>query len=137
DLKSPNLLLFRHNGRDVVKICDFGLSKFREAATASNSGGIKGTPAWMPPEAFGKDKVTKKKLRPTKAFDVYSFGMVIFEFLARVVPWKGKDIYDIIEQLKDEPDERPAIPAGVEVDDGLVELMVRCWATDPNARPNF
>lgn len=71
----------------------------------------------------------------TYASDVYSFGVVAWEVLSREVPWARvphpKDVYIrvVLKGL------RPEIPVGVPRD--LADVVERCWAGDPQARPHF
>ncbi|MBA2657162.1 MAG: protein kinase [Tatlockia sp.] len=83
DLKSPNILL------DVnyrAKIGDFGLSKIkRESSSITKSNKAVGTARWMAPELLSFENPSS----PTKASDVYSYGMVLWEISARELPFKN------------------------------------------------
>ena len=98
-----------------------------------------GTLQWMAPEVFRGDQ------NYTKAVDVYSFGMVLWELATRKVPWKD-DIEDsetatslfngINHALQ--TGSRPTIPDAVLAEHGaFVAVMRRCWAGDPTDRPSF
>lgn len=64
-----------------VKIADFGLSKIKEDLHPL-TGGL-GTYQWMAPEVISHT-------RYTESADVYSFGIVLWECVARQVPYPGQ-----------------------------------------------
>ena len=125
DLKALNVLL---TGDDRVKVSDFGLSKCEELKTATASTiSLAGTPAFMAPE-FLDDKPF------SKASDVYSFAIVMWEIWSRQVPWSGLHPMKIMRKVVDKG-ERPPAPAEMPAD--LREIMVRAWASAPADRPSF
>jgi len=73
----------------VLQICDFGLAKWKqEAATQTTTGTRRGTVVYMAPEVF-KDVNTPRTVK----YDVYSFGILLWELLAGKRPFEhGKDI---------------------------------------------
>ena len=86
DLKSANVLLDEFG---VAKVCDFGMSHVMEdAAEASDSRSV-GSPQWTAPEKLRGGKYGEKA-------DVFSFGMLLYEVMARELPYKGKDSCEII-----------------------------------------
>lgn len=80
DLKSGNILI---GESQEVKICDFGLAHLLgDACTTSISLGRVGTHHWMAPEVLRGEEYSK-------AADVYSFGMILWEMISRKVPFHG------------------------------------------------
>merc|ERR1712087_776836 len=83
DLKSSNVLL---NGPHQVKLCDFGLSRILGKETLEEQAciaiGCVGTHHWMAPEVLRGEEYSK-------ASDVYSFGMVVWEMVSRKIPFDG------------------------------------------------
>ena len=77
DLKSMNILL---DDRLRAKLADFGLAKVKHE-TGSQSSVAKGTVLWMAPELFDDEP------KVTAASDVYSFGMVLWELVTRILPY--------------------------------------------------
>lgn len=84
DLKSQNILLSEDWN---VKICDFGLARYKEKFLKDNHGKI-GTPHWMAPEILRGEKYEE-------AADVYSFGVILWEMLTGDIPFMGRSIAQI------------------------------------------
>lgn len=115
DLKPANL--FRENG--VVKIGDYGLSKFISASRRSGHTESVGTVHYMAPEISGG--------RYGKEIDVYSLGVILCEMLSGRVPFDGESVGEILmKHLTSEPDltglaepYRGAIAAALQKDPAL------------------
>jgi serine/threonine protein kinase len=84
DLKSQNVLLAEDW---AVKLCDFGLARYKERFVRENHGKI-GTPHWMAPEILRGEPYME-------ASDVYSFGVVLWEMLTGEIPFVGRSIAQI------------------------------------------
>ena len=72
DLKPENLLLDRQRR---VYVIDFGLARFFEDVTLTNTGALVGTPLYMSPEQVSGRVVVDHRT------DVYSLGIVLYELL--------------------------------------------------------
>jgi WD40 repeat protein/predicted Ser/Thr protein kinase len=95
DLKPGNILLADENSL-TAKVTDFGLAKWIEQdATATSSGALVGSPAYMPPEqVYGKSD----QIGP--AADIYSLGAILYECLTGSPPFRGATIADTLEQVR-------------------------------------
>lgn len=81
DLKPDNILLDERSG---ALLTDFGFARLvgTSSLTQSISGGIVGTPAYIPPEIW-EDAVA------TPATDIYALGCVVYEMLTGKVLFEG------------------------------------------------
>mmetsp|Transcript_13243 Transcript_13243/g.37629 ORF Transcript_13243/g.37629 Transcript_13243/m.37629 type:complete len:845 (+) Transcript_13243:43-2577(+) len=121
DLKSLNLLVAMDF---TVKVADFGLSK----ATSGNSLNSKvGSLNWCAPE------ILLQSAPYTRAGDVYSFGMVLWEMLTHEAPFKDMHPLQIVRSI--DQGDLPAIPKTC--DPTFADLVRACWSMDPKKRPTF
>ena len=75
-----------------MALADFGLARSMMGNELETKNGAAGTPAWMAPEVLRSESVTRKA-------DVFSFGVVMWEVLTGMVPWKGKAYVDIVRDV--------------------------------------
>jgi serine/threonine protein kinase len=87
DIKPQNILI---NGKDVVKIVDFGLARSRETVTLTQSNVFMGTAYYISPEQAesGRSADTRS--------DLYSVAAVLFEMLTGNPPFEGETAVDIV-----------------------------------------
>ncbi|XP_036396383.1 mitogen-activated protein kinase kinase kinase 20-like [Megalops cyprinoides] len=121
DLKSRNVVMTTDK---VLKICDFGASRFHSHTTHMS---LVGTFPWMAPEVI-------QSLPVSETCDTYSYGVVLWEMLTREVPFKGLEGLQVA-WLVVEKNERLTIPSSCPA--SFAELMRKCWATEPKERPMF
>ena len=88
---------------------------------------IAGTPSYLAPELWRNESYTE-------TVDVYSFGIVLWEILARDVPYRSLDNEELVYALRDRH-MRPPVPKWTPESYKL--LMERCWAEQPSARPSM
>ncbi|MFI1285262.1 serine/threonine-protein kinase [Streptomyces sp. NPDC020858] len=124
DLKPDNVLL----AEDGVRVIDLGIARVTEGESEgetglTRTGWVVGSPAYMSPE-----QAEGKPLTP--ASDVFSLGSVLALAATGRSPFAGnstlRTLYDVVHG---EPD-LSEVPAG------LRELVARCLAKDPEARPS-
>ncbi|KAM4605296.1 uncharacterized protein ACJ7VT_017574 [Polymixia lowei] len=121
DLKSRNVVM---TADKVLKICDFGASKFLSHTTHMT---VVGTFPWMAPEVI-------QSLPVSETCDTYSYGVVLWEMLTREVPFKGFEGLQVA-WLVVEKQERLTVPTSCPA--SFAELMRKCWQADPKERPLF
>jgi serine/threonine protein kinase len=85
-----------------------------------------GTIPYMAAEQMTGEHVTRRS-------DVHAIAVMIFEMLAGRLPFVGDDDDIIAQKLSDE---RPSLrELGVDVDEEFDQLLMRCFASDPEGRP--
>ncbi|HUG16058.1 MAG TPA: serine/threonine-protein kinase, partial [Thermomicrobiales bacterium] len=90
DVKPDNLLLTDETetggaARLIVKVGDFGLARMADAAQFTASGVAVGTPAYMSPEQCQGRDIDHRS-------DIYSLGIVLYEFAAGRTPFTAKSL---------------------------------------------
>ncbi|GES93023.1 kinase-like domain-containing protein [Rhizophagus clarus] len=104
---------------------DFGISK-SAIQSSDDDKEVYGIIPYIAPEVFQGQKYTK-------ASDIYSFGMIMWELMTGRRPfWDKSHDTDLIIEICDGL--RPSIVTNAP--EGYIELMQKCWHTDPNERPN-
>ena len=119
DLKPENLFLVDRDGRDFVKVLDFGISKIKNPEHAdpklTATDQIVGTPLYISPElARGMGAVDHRT-------DIYALGVIVYEMLTGSPPFTGQNHFQLLykhgNEAPDPPSQRSRkarIPAHVE-----------------------
>lgn len=110
----------------AVMISDFGLDRMRNWNSGAQRSSLGEKARWTAPEV-----VTCGILN--EYVDVYSYGMLMYEFLFRTVPFANREIYQVQDLVL--AGSRPQIPEGAPVD--AKTMMMQCWSADPCERPPF
>jgi ankyrin repeat protein len=131
DLKPGNLLV-THDWH--IRLCDFGLSRMSTASNMETLGQLRGTMAYSGPESYFGEIFTS-------AGDIYSYGVILWEMVTRVIKQKYERPYQefphlvmdfqiIIQVAKNQlrPTIPPTTPAAVR------DLITECWAQKPDDR---
>jgi hypothetical protein len=120
DLRPDNLLI---DGNYRIRICNFGTPVFEECGIRI----MPSTAAYLCPECLEGEL-------PTKKFDVFSFGLILYEILTEdsVFP-KDADMAEILKLHRSES--RPKIPDWIP--EPILMLIELCWSSDPVLRPTF
>ncbi|KAG1730477.1 kinase-like domain-containing protein [Suillus lakei] len=104
DLTATNVLV---DGSGCVCLADFGLSMIlAEAGNATFNSCHAGNVRWMPPEAFpaggeDEDEDEAQYEKPTKAWDIYSYGCVVLQIFSGNQPYAWiKQFQTVISALQ-------------------------------------
>jgi serine/threonine protein kinase len=90
DVKPDNIMLDRQGH---VRIIDFGVARFFEDVTVTQTGQLVGTPIYMSPEQVaGKFKVDQRT-------DIYSLGIVLYELLTLLPPFLASTREALLRQI--------------------------------------
>jgi serine/threonine-protein kinase len=122
DIKPGNIFIL---DTGQVKILDFGIARLA-SSELTRTGMLMGTPSYMSPEqARGQ--------RSDARSDIFSLGVVFYEFLSGQKPFPGDDYFEILEKLRSlEPKSlRELVPT---LPPALVGAVHRMLAKDPEAR---
>ncbi|MCP3165086.1 serine/threonine-protein kinase [Myxococcus qinghaiensis] len=134
DLKPGNVFLVPMEiaGMQVehVKLLDFGISKILDSKTVQTQDAILlGTPQYMAPEqATGKNKDVDLRT------DIFSFGCMVYEMLARKLPFKdGGILPELIYRIVYDPPE-PLAEAAPETPEHVIRAIEKALAKRPEDR---
>lgn len=135
DLKPSNLFVTdRPDGTKRIKVLDFGISKMRSELDRPLSGkalttgdAVLGSPGYMAPE-----QVRKSKNADVRS-DIWSIGVILYELLTGVQPFRGDTVGEILAAILDgsmEPPSKlqPGIPQGLEA------IVMKCLLRNPAER---
>ncbi|MBX3224279.1 MAG: protein kinase [Labilithrix sp.] len=130
DLKPGNLFLARQpDGRSLVKVLDFGISKSVDpnAPALTKTSSLVGTPYYMAPE-----QLTAAKSVDTRA-DIWALGVIMYELVAGHPPFDAQSMPEIVAAiLTNQPAPLDSVRAGVP--EGLARAVERCMKSNPEDR---
>jgi serine/threonine-protein kinase len=129
DLKPSNIFLVkRANGREQVKVVDFGISKSLGDTGGSPVSSVMGTPQYASPEQFRLGENIDGRA------DIYSLGVVLFQMLTNSLPFADTTISALIHKHLNEPPP-PLSSLRPDISPALNDLICRMLAKQPADRP--
>ncbi len=121
DIKPENMLLGRRN---EVLLSDFGIAVVAQSTSMQKTQGVAGTAAYMSPEQL--------QGKPRPASDLYSLGVVVYEWLAGERPFQGSFTEVASQHLfAPPPPLRDKVP---NISPGLEQVVLTALAKDPKER---
>lgn len=118
DLKPSNIFLHRRrDGREQVKLLDFGIAKGFNRSALTGTGAALGTPYYMSPE-----QILAEPLDPRT--DIYSLGVLFFEAVAGRMPFVGEPIQVAMQHCNVLPNRPTEINPELEVPPELEALIM-------------
>ncbi|KAM5271922.1 tyrosine-protein kinase TXK [Ctenodactylus gundi] len=124
DLAARNCLV---SSTCIVKISDFGMTRYVLDDEYIGSSGAKFPVKWSPPEVFHFNKYSSKS-------DVWSFGVLMWEvFTEGKMPFENKSNLQVVEAIsKGVRLYRPHLASMP-----IYKVMYSCWHENPQGRPTF
>ena len=92
DIKPANIMYERET--DTVKVTDFGIARITDSSK-TKTGLVLGTPSFMSPEQLAGKKVDGRS-------DLYSLGVMLFQMLAGVLPFRGESMAELMYKIASE-----------------------------------
>ena len=123
DIKPQNIMILP-NG--MIKITDFGVATALNSTQLTQTNSVMGTVHYLPPEqASGKGSTIRS--------DIYSMGIMMYELLTGLVPYKGDSAVEIaLKHLKEPlPSVRKAYPS---IPQSIENVIIKATAKNPKNR---
>jgi serine/threonine-protein kinase len=92
DIKPANIMY--ELDTDTVKVTDFGIARITDSSK-TKTGLVLGTPSFMSPEQIAGKKVDGRS-------DLYSLGVMLFQMLAGVLPFRGDSMAELMYKIANE-----------------------------------
>lgn len=93
DIKPANIMYDFDS--DSVKVTDFGIARITDSSK-TKTGLVLGTPSFMSPEQIAGKRVDGRS-------DLYSLGVMLFQMLAGVLPFRGDSMAELMYKIANEP----------------------------------
>lgn len=125
DLKPQNIMI-QDDGK--IKITDFGIAMALNSTQLTQTNSVMGSVHYLPPEqATGKGSTIK--------CDIYSMGILFYELLTGILPFKGENAVEIALKHMKEPlpsvrKQNPSVPQSIE------NIILKSTAKNPKNRYN-
>jgi serine/threonine protein kinase len=129
DLKPANLFLSkRADGRPLVKVLDFGISKLLSETTSLNlTSGVLGSPLYMSPEQLSSSKDIDART------DVWSLGTILYELVTGAPAFQAEGLPQVCARIMaGAPD--PIASQLRDVSPALEAVLVKCLRRFPEER---
>ena len=123
DIKPANIMY--EPDSDTVKVTDFGIARITDSSK-TKTGLVLGTPSFMSPEQLAGKKVDGRS-------DLYSLGVMMFQMLAGVLPFRGESMAELMYKIANE--EAPDIRIiRSELPESLANLVALSVSKRPETR---
>lgn len=125
DLAARNCLV---GNSGIVKVADFGLTRYVIDDEYTSSGGTKFPIRWAPPEVLWYTRFSSKS-------DVWAYGILMWEiFTCGKLPYGKMSNSEVVERIREGHRlDRPKPNCSSEI----YQLMQLCWQELPEKRPSF
>jgi serine/threonine protein kinase len=132
DLKPANLFCVRRpDGQHVIKVLDFGISKYTAPGAAEHdmtrTNAMVGSPHYMSPEQMQSSKGVDART------DIWSLGIILFELMAGRTPFEAESITELAVKVSVEPAPRLGV-FRADVAHELEHVVSTCLEKEPAGR---
>jgi len=128
DLKPSNVFVVpQADGANVVKLLDFGISKFHGAATMTRTTTVMGSPGYMSPEQMRSTKDVDERA------DIWALGAILYELLTARPAFVAENAPSLCLKIaSDDPD--PPRSLRSEIPQGLERVLLTCLEKSADER---
>jgi serine/threonine-protein kinase len=130
DVKPGNLMILggpAGGGSDMtVKLADFGIARAEAQSRITQVGSVVGTAAYLAPEQARGDEATPSS-------DVYSLGVVLYQFLTGRLPYEGASLAELAVRQQSEQPLHPSSYSD-DVPQSVGEAVLVALESDANSR---
>lgn len=92
DIKPANIMYEADS--DTVKVTDFGIARITDSSK-TKTGLVLGTPSFMSPEQIAGKRIDGRS-------DLYSLGVMLFQMLTGVLPFRGESMAELMYKIANE-----------------------------------
>ncbi|MCC6645585.1 MAG: protein kinase [Polyangiaceae bacterium] len=129
DMKPENVYITKEGDYEVVKILDFGISKFTDSSSESGmtqTGSVMGTPNYMAPEQARGKSVDHRA-------DLYSLGVILYECVSGYLPHSAENVNDLLFKIVLEPP-TPLGQVAPDLPADFISIVDKALAREPDDR---
>jgi serine/threonine-protein kinase len=123
DIKPSNLIV---TDRGRLKVADFGVARIEMQSNLTTAGMVIGTPSYMSPEQCQGGAIDARS-------DIFSAGVVLYELLTGVKPFRGAVEAIAYKICREEPTP-PSELSGMKLPAAVDQMVATALAKDRNAR---
>ncbi len=127
DLKPSNIFLAGPEGKETLKIMDFGLATDQQESDLTRTGEMLGTPSYAAPEQMQGTPLDHRA-------DLFSTGVILYEMATGILPWNCTEPLMLLKQ-KLEVEPKPPSLYRSELPQSWNKVILALLQADPNQRP--
>ena len=131
DLKPDNIYVLKQDGREVIKVLDFGIAKVISAdgvPETTRTGVLLGTPEYMSPEQARDEDLDARS-------DIYACGVLLYRMLAGRLPFRAKGFMSVLAMhMQNAPTPPRQLDPPSAITEAQEAVILRCLAKSPDDR---